>query len=74
MGIELYNQQNAVSDDPYALVLKLYEGIIKYLSFAKSAINNGDVENKFIYINKSIEIFDVFWLLGNIWEKCDKEI
>ena len=58
MGIELYNHQNAVSDDPYALVLKLYEGIIKYLSFAKSAINNGDVENKFIYINKSIAIFD----------------
>ena len=58
MGIELYNQQNAVSDDPYALVLKLYEGIIKYLSFAKSAINNGDVENKFTYINKSIAIFD----------------
>ena len=58
MGIELYNQQNAVSDDPYALVLKLYEGIIKYLSFAKGAINNGDIENKFIYINKSIAIFD----------------
>ena len=35
-----------------------YEGIIKYLSFAKSAINNGDVENKFTYINKSIAIFD----------------
>ena len=35
-----------------------YEGIIKYLSFAKSARNNGDVENKFIYINKSIAIFD----------------
>ena len=31
MGIEVYNQQNAISDDPYVLVLKLYEGVIKYL-------------------------------------------
>ncbi|RBQ30194.1 flagellar export chaperone FliS [Aliarcobacter vitoriensis] len=58
MGIELYNQQNAISDDPYVLVLKLYEGIIKYLSFVKNAIQEGDVEKKFTYINKSIAIFD----------------
>lgn len=38
MGLEVYNQQNAVSDDPYALVLKLYEGVIKYLSFVKNAM------------------------------------
>jgi flagellar protein FliS len=30
--------------------------IIKYLSF--KIVNNGDVENKFTYINKSIAIFD----------------
>ena len=35
MGIELYNQQNAVSDDPYVLVLKLYEGIIKVFIICK---------------------------------------
>lgn len=58
MGIEAYNQQNAVSDDPYILVLKLYEGVIKYLSFVKSSIENGNIEEKFIYINKSIAIFD----------------
>ncbi|MDS1369497.1 flagellar protein FliS [Aliarcobacter butzleri] len=54
MGIEEYNQQNAISDDPYVLVLKLYEGVIKFLSFAKSAIQEGDIEKKFIYINKAI--------------------
>ena len=59
MGIEVYNQQNAVSDDPYVLVLKLYEGIIKYLSFVKSAMNDNNIEQKFTYINKSIAIFDV---------------
>ena len=58
MGIEVYNQQNAVSDDPYVLVLKLYEGIIKYLSFVKSAMQDGEIESKFTYINKSIAIFD----------------
>ncbi|AXH10751.1 flagellar protein FliS [Malaciobacter halophilus] len=58
MGIEAYQQQNAVSDDPYVLILKLYEGLLKYLSFVKSAMENGDVEQKFTYINKSIAIFD----------------
>lgn len=58
MGIEVYNQQSAVSDDPYVLVLKLYEGIIKYLSFVKQAITDEDIESKFTYINKSIAIFD----------------
>lgn len=58
MGIEAYNQQNAVSDDPYELILKLYEGLLKYLSFVKTAMDEGEVELKFTYINKSIAIFD----------------
>ncbi len=58
MGIEVYNQQSAVSDDPYVLVLKLYEGIIKYLSFVKNAMEDGNIEAKFNYINKTIAIFD----------------
>ena len=58
MGIEVYNQQNAVTDDPYMLILKLYEGLLKYLSFVKNAMEDGDIEAKFTYINKSIAIFD----------------
>ncbi|AXH16015.1 flagellar export chaperone FliS [Malaciobacter mytili] len=58
MGIEAYQQHSAVSDDPYVLILKLYEGLLKYLSFVKNAMENGDVEQKFTYINKSIAIFD----------------
>ena len=58
MGIEVYNQQAAVTEDPYMLILKLYEGLLKYLSFVKDAIENGDIEVKFEYINKSIAIFD----------------
>ncbi len=58
MGIEAYQQQNAVSDDPYLLVLKLYEGLLKYLSFVKNSMEIGDIETKFTYINKSVAIFD----------------
>lgn len=58
MGLDVYNQQNAISDDPYVLILKLYEGIMKYLSFVKNAMEEGDVEAKFTYINKTIAIFD----------------
>ena len=58
MGIDAYNQQNAISDDPYVLILKLYEGLLKYLSFVKTAMESGDIEYKFDYINRSIAIFD----------------
>ena len=58
MGIEVYNQQNAISDDPYVLVLKHYESLIKYLSFVRSAMEENNIETKFTYINKSIAIFD----------------
>lgn len=40
------------------LILKLYEGLLKYLSFVKSSMEDGDIETKFQYINKSIAIFD----------------
>ena len=59
MGIEVYNQQNAISDDPYVLVLKLYEGVIKYLSFVKSAMQEANVESKF---NWTLWIKSFIWL------------
>jgi len=58
MGIEVYNQQAATTDDPYMLILKLYEGLLKFLSFVENAIEEDDIETKFEYINKSIAIFD----------------
>ena len=58
MGLEIYNQQAATTDDPYMLILKLYEGLLKYLSFVENAINNDEIEEKFEYINRSIAIFD----------------
>jgi flagellar protein FliS len=58
MGLEVYNQQAATTDDPYKLILKLYEGLLKYLSFVENAIEAGNIEEKFDYINRSIAIFD----------------
>ena len=58
MGLDIYNQQAAITEDPYMLILKLYEGLLKFLSFTKNAIEEGNIEEKFEYINKSIAIFD----------------
>jgi len=58
MGLELYNQHAATSDDPYVLILKLYEGLLKFLSFVETAMEEGNIEEKFEYINRSIAIFD----------------
>ena len=58
MGLDIYNQQSAVTEDPYMLILKLYEGLLKFLTFVEVAIKDGNIEEKFEYINKSIAIFD----------------
>jgi len=58
MGLDIYNQQAATTEDPYMLILKLYEGLLKYLSFVENAIKSEDIEIKFEYINRSIAIFD----------------
>ena len=58
MGLDVYNQQAATTDDPYMLILKLYEGLLRYLSFVEEAIQSNNIEDKFNYINRSITIFD----------------
>jgi flagellar protein FliS len=58
MSLEVYNQQAATTEDPYMLILKLYEGLLRYLTFVEDAIEQDDIEKKFEYINRSIAIFD----------------
>jgi flagellar protein FliS len=58
MSLEVYNQQAATTEDPYMLILKLYEGLLRYLTFVEEAIDQSDIEKKFEYINRSIAIFD----------------
>jgi len=58
MSINKYDEQACISEDPYVLILKLYEGLIKFLSLAKEAMEKNDIQKKFFYINKAIAIFD----------------
>ncbi len=58
MGLSVYNQQAATTEDPYMLILKLYEGLLKFLSIVEYAIEVDNIEEKFEYINRSIAIFD----------------
>ena len=58
MGLDVYNQQAATTEDPYMLILKLYEGLLKFLSIVEHAMQEDDIETKFNYINKCIAIFD----------------
>ena len=58
MGLEIYNQQAATTEDPYMLILKLYEGLTRFLSLVEYAIADDSIEEKFEYINRSIAIFD----------------
>ena len=58
MGLDVYNQQAATTEDPYMLILKLYEGLLKYLPFVENSIEQDSIEEKFEYINRAITIFD----------------
>jgi len=53
-----YNNLNLNINDPYKLILILYEGALKFANFAKKAIKEGNVEDKVKYINKTIAIFE----------------
>ena len=55
--INSYNQLNLNIDNPYKLVLMLYEGALRFSNFAKKAIKDNNVEDKVKYINKTINIF-----------------
>lgn len=57
-GLSVYKQQAAVTEDPYKLILKLYEAVLRNLAEVKTAIDNEDIEKKFEHIDKAIAIFD----------------
>ncbi len=52
-----YNQNHTAVQTPEKLIEMLYEGLLKFTSMAKRAIEEGDVEAKSRWINKSIDIF-----------------
>ncbi len=56
-AFKAYNQNYLSTQSPEKLIEMLYEGILKFSSLAKKAIEHEDLENKAKYINKTIDIF-----------------
>jgi flagellar protein FliS len=56
-ALNSYNQMNVNIDRPEKLILMLYEGALKFVNFAKKAIEEGNIEDKVKYIIKTSNIF-----------------
>jgi len=56
-AINSYNQHNINIESPEKLIEMLYEGALKFSSFAKKAIEKNDVEKKVYWINRVVNIF-----------------
>ena len=52
-----YSQNNVSIESPEKLIQMLYEGILRFTSFAKRAIKDGNIEKKTYWINRSTAIF-----------------
>ena len=56
-AINAYQQNSTMVTSPYKLTQMLYEGILKFNSLAKKAIEDRDFEKKSYYINRSCAIY-----------------
>ncbi len=56
-ALNSYNQNNINIESPEKLIEMLYEGALKFTSFAKKAIEKNDIEKKVYWINRTINIF-----------------
>jgi flagellar protein FliS len=54
---QAYNQNHTAVQTPEKLIEMLYEGLLRFTSLAKRAIEEGDAEAKAKWINKSTDIF-----------------
>ncbi|MEE3712140.1 MULTISPECIES: flagellar export chaperone FliS [Campylobacter] len=52
-----YNQNNMGIDSPQKLISMLYEGVLRFIYRAKKAMDEGDIENKVLFLNKTNAIF-----------------
>ncbi|RUM67501.1 MAG: flagella export chaperone FliS [Sulfurospirillum sp.] len=56
-GYNAYAQNSVMVESPYKLTQMLYEGILKFTSQAKRAINEGEIEKRVYYINRATAIY-----------------
>lgn len=54
---QAYSQNHTAVQTPEKLIEMLYEGLLKFTSLAKRAIEEGDFEAKVKWINRSTDIF-----------------
>ena len=54
---QAYNASNISVESPQKLVLMLYEGVLRFISRAKKAIIENNIQDKVLYINKTSAIF-----------------
>lgn len=56
-ALNSYNQNNINIETPEKLIEMLYEGALRFTSFAKKATQSNDIEKKVYWINRTINIF-----------------
>jgi flagellar protein FliS len=56
-AVNSYNQNNINIESPQKLISMLYEGALKFTSFAKKSIEKKDIEKKVYWINRTVDIF-----------------
>ncbi|NPA54853.1 MAG: flagellar export chaperone FliS [Epsilonproteobacteria bacterium] len=56
-AVSSYNQNNINIETPEKLIEMLYEGALRFTSFAKKSIEKDDIEKKVYWINRVINIF-----------------
>lgn len=57
LAYQAYNQNNIGIESPQKLVAMLYEGVLRFIYRAKKAIDEGDIETKVHFLNKTNAIF-----------------
>ena len=57
LAYSTYSQNNVSIESPEKLIKMLYEGILRFSSQAKNAIENNDIEKRTYWINRTTAIF-----------------
>lgn len=57
LAYNTYAQNNVGVESPYKLIEMLYEGILRFNTQAKKAINEGDIERRSYWIKRSSAVF-----------------
>ncbi|CUU79696.1 flagellar protein FliS [Campylobacter hyointestinalis] len=57
LAYQAYNQNNIGIESPEKLITMLYEGILRFIYRAKKAMDDEDIENKVLFLNKTNAIF-----------------